>query len=348
MRVVVVDDSAMARWIIQRGLETELPIDVVGVAGDALAGIRCVEETAPDAVVMDVEMPGMDGIEAIAEIHRRWPTVANVVFTGSTRPYGVLDARALAAGAIGIVRKPPPLPGPDHACRYVQEHLGGSLIDFRRAKTASVELTLPLRRRGYAAVVLGASTGGPDAVELVLRALPRNFPLPLLIVQHIGAGLGSSLLARFSGACALPVLEGTEGVPVLGGRVYLATAGRHMQVRGDSRGVTVHTSTAAPEHHVRPAVDVLFRSAAAVWGRDTLAVLLTGMGEDGAAGCRLVKSLGGGVLAQDRASCAVWGMPAAVARSGTADRLLPITCIGAALVANARSPAPPGRSGDSP
>ena len=208
LKVVVIDDSTVARRVIQHGLETNLPIDVVGSEGDALAGIRSIEQNGPDAVVMDLEMPGMDGIEAIAQIRRRWPGVSSVVFTGSSRPASALDAGALAAGAVVVVRKPPPMPSPDHAAHYVQVHLGAPLMRVQRALPRSAPATdraVSLRPTGFAAMVLGASTGGPDAVEAVLRELPKDFRVPLLIVQHIGESIGSSLLARFAAACALPV-----------------------------------------------------------------------------------------------------------------------------------------------
>lgn len=347
MRVVVVDDSSVARQVIRRGLETNLPIDVVGAAADGASGLSVVEGCRPDGVVLDVEMPGMDGVTALEEMRRRWPKLASVIFTGSSKANAGMEARALAAGAIGVVRKPPPLPSQEHAMRYVQEKVGEPLLRMHRSSSAAADAapsaaaapSVPERARtsGFHAVVIGASTGGPDALEQVLRTFTPALAVPVLVVQHIGESLGRSLLERFTHICRVPVVEGAEGTPVTAGRVYIAAPGKHLEVRRTPDGPVLRTTMAAPEHFVRPAVDVLFRSAVTVWERHLLAVVLTGMGEDGAAGCRLIKAAGGSVLVQDRASSVVWGMPGAVYNAGLADAVLAIPQVGPAILTRTAS-----------
>lgn len=345
MRIVVVDDSSVARQVIRRGLETNLPIDVVGAAADGASAMTVVEGCRPDGVVLDVEMPGMDGVTALEEMRRRWPKLTSVIFTGSSRATAAVEARAMAAGAIGVVRKPPPLPSQEHAMRYVQENIGEPLLRVHRAMGANRDVAAPVvqpapertRITGFQAVVIGASTGGPDALEIVLRSFSPALSVPVIVVQHIGDSIGRSLLDRFSHACRVPVVEAADGTPVTPGRVYLASPGKHIEVRRSPDGPVLHTTMAPPEHFVRPAVDVLFRSACAVWERQLLAVVLTGMGEDGAAGCRLIKAAGGSVIVQDRASSVVWGMPGAVYNAGLADGVLPPAQIGPSILTRTAS-----------
>jgi two-component system chemotaxis response regulator CheB len=353
IRVVVVDDSSVARQVIRRGLESAA-FEVVGTAADGASALTIVDEQRPDAVILDIEMPVLDGLSALETIRARWPRTACIVFTGSMQPMSPIEARVAAAGGLGVVRKPPPLPSADHAVRYVAEHLGEPLMRAHRdtpppsaqPKAERLPTSLPLleprvHARTAEAVVIGASTGGPNALDTVLRALPASLHVPVLVVQHIHAGLGSSLIQRFAACTRVPVVEGVEGTPVVPGRVYVAAPGRHMEVRRGPEGPVLHTTLAPPEQYVRPAVDVLFRTAATVWQRNLLGVVLTGMGEDGAAGSRVIKSLGGNVLIQDRATSVVWGMPGAVHATGVADAVLPLAEISAAIVARLVPPTLP-------
>ncbi len=337
LRVVVVDDSSVARAVLRRGLEGGLSFDVIGSAADGRGALSLIEAARPDGVVMDLEMPGLDGLATLEELARRGAALPSVLLAAPAGVDAGVEARARAAGAIAVVRKPPPMPSQEHAVRYVEEHVGGPLVRALRAG-----LPLPSRRadpvRGLHpfgsaavhAVVVGASTGGPDAVESMLRQLGKELTVPVIVVQHIGLGLGRSLLDRFRAAAGVPVLDAADGTVVESGRVYLAAPGRHAEVVRTGEAVVLRTTLAAPEHFVRPSVDVLFRSAAPVWGRHLLAVVMTGMGEDGVAGCRMVKAAGGAVLVQDRASSVVWGMPGAVYAAGLAEGMMtPVQLAGA-------------------
>jgi two-component system chemotaxis response regulator CheB len=179
-------------------------------------------------------------------------------------------------------------------------------------------------------VVIGVSTGGPAALEVLLPALPGNFPLPVLIVQHMPELFTRLFAERLNGRCRLPVREAADGDPVCAGTVHIARGNWHMEVRPGARPVapaTLRLSQGPLENHCRPAVDVLYRSAAAAYGAGVLAVILTGMGSDGMIGCRIIRGLGGSVLAQDQATSTVWGMPGAVVNAGLANRVLPLEAI---------------------
>jgi two-component system chemotaxis response regulator CheB len=180
------------------------------------------------------------------------------------------------------------------------------------------------------ALVIGVSTGGPAALDLLLPVIPANFPLPVMIVQHMPELFTKLFAERLNGRCPMHVHEAVEGEPVRSGTIYIARGNWHMEVLASSRpgaAATLHLTQGPLENHCRPAVDVLFRSAASVYRAGVLAVVLTGMGSDGMMGCRIIRGLGGSVLAQDQATCAVWGMPGAVANAGLAHKILPLNAI---------------------
>jgi two-component system chemotaxis response regulator CheB len=351
MRVAVIDDSTVALGVIRQGLEAESRIQVVGTAVDGRSGLEMLASTLPEAVVVDLNLPGIDGLQTIQEAHKRWPGLPALVFTGTSEPSEKVDARARAAGALGVVRKPPPLPSMAHAVRYVSEQLVERLLQVRRpAADEGADPSTGLRGAPamriqtsagagrFAAVVIGASTGGPDAIETVLREIPAGFPVPLVIVQHIGDTVGRGLVDRFAAATKVRVVEARDGDLLQSGTAYIAAPSRHLEVRRSPEGPRLALTHAPAEHFVRPSVDVLFRSAAAVYERHLLAVVLTGMGEDGLGGARLIKALGGVVLAQDRTTSTVWGMPGAVANAGLADQVLPIKDIGPTILLRAAGP----------
>jgi two-component system chemotaxis response regulator CheB len=184
-------------------------------------------------------------------------------------------------------------------------------------------------------LAIGVSTGGPAALDILLPALPANFPLPVLLVQHMPELFTKLLAERLNSRCPLQVREGAEGEPVRAGSIYIARGNWHMEVQAGARmglPATLRMNQGTPENHCRPAVDVLFRSAAAVYGAGVLAVVLTGMGSDGMLGARIIREQGGSVLAQDQASSTVWGMPGAVTAAGLAHSVLPLKAIAAEIM----------------
>ena len=181
------------------------------------------------------------------------------------------------------------------------------------------------RRSALSVVVIGTSTGGPEALRSVLPAIPWDFPFPILVVQHMPKHFTASLAKSLDGICPVNVAEAAHGDLVESGRILIAPGGEHMKLRRQGDSVIVELTTDAPENHCRPSVDVLFRSAVDVYGAGTLGVIMTGMGEDGAEGCRLIRKAGGSVIAQDEESCVVFGMPRLPVEEGIADAVVPLS-----------------------
>ncbi|WP_135465883.1 chemotaxis-specific protein-glutamate methyltransferase CheB [Crenalkalicoccus roseus] len=338
VRVLLCDDSATVRAALARVLEQEGGIRVVGRARDgreALALLDSLPEAErPEVVLLDLEMPVMDGMTALPLILRRHAPPAVIVASSLTQRGAAAAMAALRAGAVDYVPKP--------------GAAGGGLADpaFRAELLAKIRGWARMRRPqvpapgpGRAAwglggpaprvVGIGCSTGGPQALSALVRRLGRGLPVPVLVVQHMPAGFTAMLadhLDRLGGpGCA----EARDGEALRPGRLYLAPGDRHLLAEALPDGALVARLSDGPaENFCRPAVDPMLRSLAALCGGRVLAVILTGMGQDGLAGCRAVAAAGGTVLAQDEASSVVWGMPGAVARAGLARALLPPEALG--------------------
>jgi len=267
-----------------------------------------------------------------------------VQFVDSTR--GARDYRGAGQRGFDYVAKPSGQSGPAEATAALARELLPKIAALTAYATPQPVIPIPIRlSHGPVAgapsaneqissvpslVAIGVSTGGPAALDIVLPALPANFPLPILVVQHMPELFTRLLAERLNERCPLAVREASEGNPVIPGTIYIARGNWHLEIVGSTRSAqpaTLRLTQAAPENHCRPAVDVLFRSAAAVYGSGVLAVVLTGMGSDGLESARIVRARGGTVLAQDQATSAIWGMPGAVVRAGLAQRVLPVQAI---------------------
>ena len=352
IRVLVVDDSAVARRIVVESLSRDPQIDVVGTAGNGRVALTMVEQLAPEVVTMDMEMPLMDGIETVRAMRRRGDRCRIIMFTR----FSARDARrtfaALAAGANDYVTKPSSMVGGVAAMAAVAESL---ILKIKAlapragsSKTSPTGAAGPDRVRGaeviqlaappqgpprpVRAVVIGASMGGSEALLHVLRPITR-LCVPVLVVQHMAPIFTRQLAEWLDLVCASTVLEATGGEELEPDHVYVAPGDHHLELRATARGARTLLQQGPPVNSCRPSVDTLFRSAVAVYGRDLLAVVLTGMGSDGLVGCEAVIAAGGTVLVQDEASSLVWGMPGAVARAGLAHRVVPLDEMGAAIVA---------------
>ncbi len=347
IRVLVVDDSAVIRKLVTDALAADPQIEVIGTAPNGSLAVERVASLSPDAVTMDIEMPVMNGIEAVRAIRRTHPRLPIVMFATLTERGASTTLDALTAGASDYVTKPSNVAG------FVQ-----SLADIREQLTPKLKAltgiglpaphsprpilppapAVPAARRiargGPArAVVVGCSTGGPDALATVLSALPASLAVPVLIVQHMPPLFTGLLAERLDRCCPLQVSEAVDGDEVIPGRVLIAPGGRHMEIRNRSGGAAVALTDAPPENRCRPAVDLLFRSAAAVYGDRLLALVLTGMGRDGERGATQIRAVGGDVIIQDEATSVVWGMPGAVAASGVAHTVVPLDRVAAEIVA---------------
>lgn len=348
IRALVVDDSAVVRRTVTDVLAEADDIEVVGTASDGSAGLARIAELQPDVVTLDVEMPGMNGIETLGHIRERFPQLPVIMYSTLTEGGARATLDALALGAVDYATKPTNARDREAARAQVRENLAPlvSLWGRRRAapprrprpvvpapadRARTREAVASAPARPVRMVVIGVSTGGPDALATMLPMLPSDLAVPVAIVQHMPPVFTEMLARRLDQLGPLPVCEAADGQPARPGHVYLAPGGRHLETVAGSAGLSLALTDAAPENSCRPAVDVLFRTASAATGGRLLGVVLTGMGQDGLAGARLIRAAGGTVFAQDEESSVVWGMPGYVAREGLAGAVLPLERIAPAI-----------------
>jgi two-component system chemotaxis response regulator CheB len=344
IRILIVDDSAVMRSLLRSVVSSAAGLEVAGTAADGASALGCIENLRPGLVLLDVEMPVMDGLATLRELRRRGHKMPVIMCSSLTQRGAKVTLEALACGASDYVAKPAGQSDREAAMRALAQDLVPkihALTSQPQAPPASVfpaglrpPLILPIappRPQAISSIptvlVIGVSTGGPAALDVLLPALPGNFPLPVLIVQHMPELFTRLFAERLNSRCRLPVREAADGDPVCAGTIHIARGNWHMEVLAASRTgapATLRLNQAPLENHCRPAVDVLFRTAAAVYGAGVLAVVLTGMGSDGLIGCRILRGLGASVLAQDQATSTVWGMPGAVVNAGLAHKVLPL------------------------
>ena len=346
--MLVVDDSVVVRRLVTQALSRDAEIEVVGVAANGRLALAKAVQLAPDLVTMDIEMPEMDGIDAVRELRRTGHTMPIVMFSTLTERGASATFDALVAGAQDYVTKPANVGSVQESLTQVADNLIPkikALVGRTRSRvpvgppasaTAGQPAAAPVApRTGVAlrpapaphpvrAVVLGSSTGGPEALSRLLTALTAPPPVPVLVVQHMPPVFTRQLAARLDRLGTAHVVEAEDGTELRPGTVYVAPGNRHLEVRGRGDVVRTHLSDGPPVNYCRPSVDVLFRSAVHAYGGHLLAVVLTGMGADGRTGCEDVVTAGGTVLVQDEATSVVWGMPGAVATAGFAHRMLPL------------------------
>ena len=349
IRVLVVDDSALVRRLIQTALVEATDIEVVGTARDGLDAIEKVDQLLPDVITLDVEMPRLDGLGALAEIRQRHPRLPVIMFSTLTERGATATLEALSRGASDYVCKPSNTGSVTEGLASVRDQLVPrirALAGMRRlaptARLARPPETSSVRRPDarvagpVEALLIGCSTGGPDALATLVAQLPADFGVPVLVVQHMPPVFTTMLAQRLDRISALTVREAVAGDVPRAGEVLIAPGDRHLRVEARDGGVRVAIDQGPQENFCRPAVDVLFRSAAAVYGGQCVAVVLTGMGHDGLEGVRLLAKSGASTYVQDEASSVVWGMPGAVAHAGLADAVLPLDRMAGRLVAAVR------------
>jgi two-component system, chemotaxis family, protein-glutamate methylesterase/glutaminase len=346
-RILIVDDSAVMRSLLRAVIASDSTLEVAGTAADGVSALQAVESLRPHLVMLDVEMPVMDGVATLRELRARGHRVPVIMCSSLTQRGARVTIEALASGASDYVTKPAGQPDREAGIRALAQELIPKITALTRrilpeqSPGARLRFGSPLSAAtlppGSApkVVAIGVSTGGPAALDRVLPAFPGSFPLPILVVQHMPELFTRLLAERLNGHCPLNVREAAEGDPVVPGTIFVARGDWHMEVlagASSSAAATLHLTQGPPENHCRPAVDVMFRTAAAVYGGGVVAAVLTGMGSDGLAGSRLLRAAGSTVLAQDQATSAVWGMPGVVATAGLANRVLPLDAIGPEMV----------------
>ncbi|MCK0207938.1 chemotaxis response regulator protein-glutamate methylesterase [Starkeya koreensis] len=358
IRVMIVDDSVFIRGILTNWLTESGDFQVVAVHANGRRAADDVVHSQPDLVILDLEMPDMDGLTALPLILERKPGTAVLVASGLSRRGAEVSLRALALGAADYIPKP-------EASRGV-----AGIEDFRAELTAKAR-SLGQRSRGRHAprlsasaapsggtagsasalaagarpsklrpfsmmpvgvLAVGSSTGGPQALTRLFTDIgPHIGHLPVLVVQHMPATFTAILAEHIARAAGRPCAEGRDGEPVVPGRIYVAPGGLHMDVTRGASGLQIRLHDGPPVNFCRPAVDPLFQAVAALCGVSALAVVLTGMGSDGAAGALRIAEQGGSVIAQDEESSVVWGMPGATVAAGACAAILPIGEIGAKI-----------------
>lgn len=389
IKALVVDDSAVIRRLLVKILNSDPEIEVVGTAADGRLGLQRAAAHKPDVIVLDVEMPVMNGFEALTELRKTDQQTTVIMFSALTERGADATLDALGAGADDYETKPSKLRDPEELVERIRDglirkikalvrtragvpagagRLGPSPFDTmifrtvdpvsrpivdkpttslpRRVRRPSSSPVLaergPVRGKARPAgpgamalakqpaltrvdvLVIGVSTGGPAALKRLLPKLQADFPVPVVIVQHMPPVFTKRMAERLDRICPLHVQEVYEGAQVHKGQIWIAPGDYHIEVSRSAGGVVLKTNQEPKENYSRPAVDVLFRSVSAVYGRHILALMLTGMGEDGLRGCQGIAEHGGQVIAQDQDTSVVWGMPGAVAKAGLAEAVLPL------------------------
>jgi two-component system, chemotaxis family, protein-glutamate methylesterase/glutaminase len=342
IRVLLVDDSSIARRVTSTALAEYPYIEVVGTAPTGSIALARLPDLRPDAVVLDVEMPGMDGVETLKQIRESYPRLPVIMFSALTERGAMVTIQALAAGASDYVCKPSTAKGTSAASVVADELVPKLLalcahpsigqvpipkVELHDATPPAPRSVSPLGREsseGIAAIVLACSTGGPNALAELIPRLPGTLEAPLLIVQHMPPIFTRHLAERLNNIGPLRVREAAGGEQPVAGEVWIAPGDYHLEVHRVGGIATTRITQGERENSCRPAADVLFRSAAQTYGSRTLGVVLTGMGQDGLEGCRALVRAGAKVVVQDEASCVVWGMPKAVETAGLASAVRPL------------------------
>jgi two-component system chemotaxis response regulator CheB len=339
IRVFIVDDSAVIRRLLSDLLKDDPQIEVVGMAGNGELALPKIQQLHPDLVTLDMEMPVMDGIETLKALRKTHPKLPIVMFSTLTERGSSATMDALSLGASDYVTKPANVGSVIEGMGKIREELIPKIKALCGRKGPAVaepvaqprpEPRFPRAARGSVAaggvdiLAIGVSTGGPNALAELMPALGKNFPVPVVIVQHMPPLFTRLLAERLGAISGFKCREGSEGQLLLPGQLWVAPGGFHMLTERVRDGVVLHLNEERPENSCRPAVDVLFRSVAKCYGSKVLSVVLTGMGQDGLKGCEAIAASGGQILAQDEASSVVWGMPGAVSNAGLADKILPL------------------------
>lgn len=333
VRVLIVDDSALMRFSLRTRLGEDPELEIVGEARDGEQAVELAERLRPDVITLDVELPRLNGLEALTAIMQTCPTPV-VMVSSLTQANAATTIEALERGAVDFVGKPSILTGTGLApvvaevahkikvAASARPRCGSAETRWRRSSRPVGALAGGVGRRGL--VVIGTSTGGPRALGQVVPRLPADFPAPVVVVQHMPAGFTRALAQRLDGLSALQVKEAETGERLRAGLVLIAPGGRHVKIADDR---TIRLTDEPPFHGVRPAVDPTMQSGASVFRSATIGVILTGMGIDGRAGAMMIKRAGGVVLAESEESCTIYGMPRAVIDAGLADVVVPLDAI---------------------
>ncbi|CAN1496077.1 CheB Chemotaxis response regulator containing a CheY-like receiver domain and a methylesterase domain [Burkholderiaceae bacterium] len=343
IRVLIVDDSAVMRRIIMTTLLRHADIEVVGTAEDGLEAIEMIERIKPDLITLDVEMPKMDGLTALKEIRKLDRDLPIIMFSSLTQRGGEATITALTNGASDYVGKPSDKSNMAEALRVLEDELIPKIRELCKPTQAKPSRIIPpkeiiaeakqqifAKRSGLPssrieALCIGVSTGGPAALMELFAAWQSPLSVPIFIVQHMPPKFTELLATRLTSVGVIPVVEAQHGQEAIAGKAYIAPGGKHLELRKSGAKVVMMLNEDPPENSCRPAVDVLFRSAAKIYGGHLLALVLTGMGYDGLKGAVDIVNANGRVLVQDEETSVIWGMPGAIANANLAEKILPLS-----------------------
>lgn len=351
IKVLIADDSVVIRKMLSDTMNQDPAIEVVGTAANGSICLKKIPLVKPDIISLDIEMPEMNGLEALEKIRAEWPDLPVIMFSTLTQSGATATLDALAKGATDYVTKPSTATGLDQGIERIRNEL---IIKIKALCSESVGLDIPnslpkpkpaftqpedLRRKQEQkalhrvdVVTIGISTGGPNALADLMPAFPANFPVPIVIAQHMPPYFTKLLADRLNSKTELTVQECVNGSVLQPGHVYIAPGDYHIVVEQHKDDVIALVNQEPQENFCRPSADILFRSVAKVFGRNALAVVMTGMGHDGTNGCQHIQDRGGQVIVQDEATSVVWGMPGFVVKGRLADQILPLDQIAEELI----------------
>jgi len=373
IRVMIVDDALVARGFVKRWVDAEPDLELVGSLSDGREAIDRLEQINPDVVVLDVEMPVVDGITALPQLLKKKPDLAIIMASTLTRRNAEISMKALSLGALDCIPKPEAsgrAASQDFRDELINKirHLGGRRFGRRTPMRAPIPasapaapltrvepapalvpahapivpsfhkphhppVTRPMPRLSPKVLLIGASTGGPQALTEVVSHIDRiSDRIPVLITQHMPPTFTTILAEHLARVSNRVVREAVDGEPIVPGRMYLAPGGIHMRVKKRDGHAVIALDDSAPVHFCKPAVDPMFSSAAEIWGNGVLGVILTGMGSDGTDGGAQIVAAGGAIIAQDEETSVVWGMPGAAADAGLCSAILPLKDIAPKIV----------------
>ncbi len=352
LRCLVVDDSALYRKIVRDVLAAIPEVEVVGVANDGEHAVRQIESLKPDLVTLDLEMPRLDGIGVLRELKQKQIEVTAIMVSAFTARGAKATTEALGLGAFDFILKPT-TNSLDESVSQLRRDLQPKVNASRlrtatravRPRTAApLQAKRPLPKKPVAnklrlpaarpdIVAIGISTGGPQTLTKILPRLPKNYPAPIVIVQHMPPMFTKSLAEDLDRRCEMKVMEATQGQPVRPGEIIIAPGGKQMRVAKLATGPVIQLTDDPPERNCKPAADYLFRSVASNYGRKCLGVVLTGMGDDGTLGAKQMKAGGATILTQDEETCVVYGMPKSIVDNDLADAIVPLEKVHEHLIA---------------
>jgi two-component system, chemotaxis family, protein-glutamate methylesterase/glutaminase len=329
VRVLIVDDSPVFRKLLSLALEPSSEVQIAGTAASGAMGLSRISQLHPDIITLDMDMPGMNGLQTLAEIRKLYPDLPVIMISTLTARGTPVTLDGLSLGASDYMTKPTCASPADSVMQLRRDLMPKIITLTGRIRAPSLPPPEPRARKkpGHHRIeilAIGTSTGGPNALAAVIPHLPEDFPVPVVIVQHMPPLFTSLLADRLDSQSQLSIHEAEAGQALEAGHVWIARGDYHLTLARKGAVVTLNLNQDQPENSCRPAVDVLFRSVAEVYGASVLAVVMTGMGTDGLHGAEHINKAGGQILAQDQTTSVVWGMPGAVVKAGLADKICPL------------------------